>query len=201
MISIIYLAYSCYRLIRRRWCKLPFLPAIFQKKKDVLYAKVPIKVPFHLPTSWHFRGSLAFVMVIVWEKNAAKNPPLPFPHYLVLLLVVGLILIGRFVDNLRCEKIGLILPGFIQRKGFKFQLLFDYSYLYISAFLLPTSLILTTLAVADAGNNLKSITLCCYAKFCPNKSTIFSSYFLTVVQQIIVYVNLGTRCLNHLLYF
>ena len=89
----------------------------------------------------------------------------------------------------------------IQRKGFKFQLLFDYSYLYFSAFLLPTSLILTTLAVADAGNNLKSITLCCYAKFCPNKSTIFSSYFLTVVQQIIVYVNLGTRCLNHLLYF
>ena len=107
MISIIYLAYSCYRLIRRRWCKLPFLPAIFQKKKDVLYAKVPIKVPFHLPTSWHFRGSLAFVMVIVWEKNAAKNPPLPFPHYLVLLLVVGLILIGRFVDNLRCEKLDL----------------------------------------------------------------------------------------------
>ena len=78
-------------------------------------------------------------MVIVWEKNAAKNPPLPFPHYLVLLLVVGLILIGRFVDNLRYEKIGLILPGFIQRKGFKFQLLFDYSYLYLSALLLPTS--------------------------------------------------------------
>ena len=82
-------------------------------------------------------------MVIVWEKNAAKNPPLPFPHYLVLLLVVSRSNIARFVDNL-FEKIGLILPGFIQRKGFKFQLLFDYSYLYFSAFLLPTSLILTT---------------------------------------------------------
>ena len=31
---------------------------------------------------------------------------------------------------------------------------------------------------------------------CANKSTIFFSYFLTVVQQIIVYVNLGTRCLK-----
>ena len=124
MLHITYLVYSCCRLIRRWWCKCHFSPAIFQKKKDVLYAKVPIKVPFHLPASWHFRGSLAFVMVIVWEKNAAKNPPLPFPHYLVLLLVVSRSNIARFVDNL-FEKIGLILPGFIQRKGFKFQLLFD----------------------------------------------------------------------------
>ena len=97
--------------------QVPFLPAIFQKKKDVLYAKVPIKVPFHLPTSWHFRGSLAFVMVIVWEKMLRKIPLSPSP--LSSSIISNRSNIARFVDDL-CEKIGLILLGFIQRKGFKF---------------------------------------------------------------------------------
>ena len=174
MISIIYLVYSCYRLIRRWWCKqqvLPFLPAIFQKKKDVLYAKVPIKVPFHLPASWHFRGSLAFVMVIVWEKNAAKNPPpSPLPPLSTSIFSTRSN-IARFVENL-CEKKN-------RTHIVELQVLFKF---------------LTKIASRSVFYLRKMNGKCL------KKRVRFFSYSL-IVQQIIVCKLRDKMFLNHLLYF